>query len=61
MMSLSLIVELKQLLGQYYQAHLSELKNLKIYISRFMDSMKQRGRNGGLERDQYCDIFSPTN
>ena len=55
------LVELKQLLGQYYQAHLSELKNLKIYISRFMDSMKQWGRNGGLERDQYCDIFSPTN
>ena len=26
-----------------------------------MDSMKQWGRNGGLERDQYCNIFSPTN
>ena len=55
------LVELKQLLGQYYQAHLSELKNLKIYISHFMDSMKQWGSNGGLERDQHCGIFSPTN
>ena len=26
-----------------------------------MDSMKQWGRNGGLEWDQYCGIFSPTN
>ena len=23
--------------------------------------MKQWDRNGGLEMDQYCDIFSPTN
>ena len=53
--------DLKHLLGQYYQAHLNELKNLKKNISRFMDSMKQWGRNGGLERNQYCDIFSPTN
>ena len=52
--------DLINLLGQYIQAHLNELKNLKNNISRFMVSMKQWGRNGGLERDQYCDIFSPT-
>ena len=53
--------DLKNLLGQYYQPHLNELKNLKKNISCFMDSMKQWGRYGGLERDQYCNIFSPTN
>ena len=26
-----------------------------------MDSMIQWGRNGGLEREQYCEFFSPTN
>ena len=35
--------ELKSLLGQYYQPHLNELKNLKKNISRFMESMKQWG------------------
>ena len=53
--------DLKNLLGQYYQAHLNELKNLKTNISPFMDSMKHWGRNGGLERDQYYDIVSHTN
>ena len=53
------MADLKNFLGQYYQPHLNELKNLKKNVSRFMDSMKQWGRNGGLERDEYCDIFSP--
>ena len=35
--------DLKNLLGQYYQPHLNELKNLKKTNSHFMDSMKQWG------------------
>ena len=51
--------DLKNLFGQHYQAHLVELKSLKKNNSRFMVTMKNWGKEACLERDQYCEIFSP--
>ena len=53
--------DLKNLFGQHYQAHLVELISLKKNNSRFMVTMKKWGKETCLDRDQYCEIFSPSN
>ena len=51
----------KNLFGQHYQAHIVELKSLKKINSRFMVKMKNWGKEACFDRDQYCEIFSPSN
>ena len=53
--------DLRNLFGQHYQAHLVEVKSLKKNNSRFIMTMKNWGKEACLDRDQYCEVFSPSN
>ena len=54
-------IHLKNLYGDHYQAHLSELKPLQKNIKNFLNTMKEWGKNNCSERNEYCNIFSPIN